>query len=63
MQGTRNQEIVWGDKKEKKKRKRMNIRQQKEELDGRKDSKNHTRKEKNKRKSGMAQQSFHTRKV
>lgn len=69
MQGMRSQEIVGGDKERKEERKgkerkgRANIRQQKEERDDRKDSKNHTWKEKNKRKNGMAQQGFHTRKV
>lgn len=60
MQGVRNQERDWGAREEGEK---MNRRQQKEEGDDRKYSKKHTRKEKNKRKSGMAQQSFHTRKV
>lgn len=44
MQGTRNQEIVGGDKKRKKKIK--NIKQRKEEPDDRKDSENHTRRKK-----------------
>lgn len=68
MQGMRSQEIVVWDKERKeerkgKKRERANVRQQKEEQDDRKDSENKTWKEKNKRKNGMAQQGFHTRKV
>lgn len=69
MQGMRSQEIVVGDKERKEERKgkerkgRANVRQQKEEQDDRKDSKNHTWKEKNKRKDGMAQQGFHTKKA
>lgn len=72
MQGMRSQEIVVEDKerkvgrkgKERKAKKRKSKHKTaKEEGDDRKDSKNHTWKEKNKRKNGMAQQGFHTRKA
>lgn len=58
MQGTRNQEIVWGDK-----RKKREQNSRKKDTGDRQDSKNHTERKTTRGKNGMAKQSSHTRKV